>query len=388
MSAPCFVLSSYDVPQVLHDIFQDEAAIYVNRQKAGFLVQDQKKWGWDYESLEDGMIFYTNESYLHPSSAATTIKMFDAFNWWENEFFREFKTYKSFLRALRALIIIKPFVRILERDICRNMRDEPDIYTYKTPDYLLSTVQDHRKGFGGDQHHIWQATLGPNAVCFSTHPGRIDEASPNYWEGSGLLPRAVQIKNLNICIYKLDKLFPALYVPIRNFYTHAWIPKDQFDEVLEEQGWIFACKNEGYLALYSQQPYFWHEEGLEIEGHHIPNNQEDFDREVIAPGKQNIWICQLGRKGENGTFEEFRQSILNAKLITNGMNVEFHSPGNGIVRFGWEGPLTVDGEIINVDGYLRYDNPYVEAEFDPTEIHVRATEKELYLNWKTGERRI
>jgi hypothetical protein len=394
MSSPCFTLSNYEVPQVLHEIFQDEEATYINRQKAGFLVQDQEKWGWDYESLEDGMIFYTNEAYLHPSTAATTIQMFDAFNWWENEFFFEFKPYRSFLKALRALKLMKSFARLLERDTCRNMRDEPDIYTYKTPDYMLSTAQDHRKGFGGDQHHIWQVTLGPDAVCFTTHPGRIGGATPNYWEGSGLLPRAVQVKNLNICIYKLEKLFPALYVPIRNFYTHAWLPKDQFDEVVEEPdqspskgGWIFARKNDGYLALYSQQPYFWHEEGLEIEALNIPQNPEDFNREVIAPGKRNIWICQLGRKAVDGSFEDFRKHILDAKLITKGLDLEFHSPGNGIVKFGWEGPLTVDGEMVELENYPRYDNPFVQAPFDPTEIHVKANNRELYVNWETGERR-
>jgi hypothetical protein len=266
------------------------------------------------------------------------------------------------------------------------MRDEPDIYTYKTPDYMLSTAQDHRKGYGGDQHHIWQATLAPNAVCFTTHPGRIGEASPNYWEGSGLLPRSVQIKNLNITIYNIGKLFPGLYVPIKNFYTHAWLPKDQFDEVVEKNGWIFVRKDKGYLALFSQHPYFWNQEDLEVQGHHIRKNPEDFDREVIALGKQNIWLCQLGRRSVDGSFDNFMQSILDAKLVTYDMNVEFHSPSNGVVKFGWEGPLTVDGNVVEVENYPRYDNPYVQAEFDPNEILVRANEKELYLNWETGRR--
>ena len=386
MAAPSFALSTYEAPPVLHEIFQNEEATYVNLQKAGFLVQDQEKWGWDYESLEDGMIFYTNEAYLHPTIAATTIKMFDAFNWWENEFFHDFKSYKGFLKALRALKLIKPFARFLERDTCRNMRDEPDIYTYKTPDYLLSTAQDHRKGFGGDQHHIWQATLAPNAVCFTTHPGRIGEASPNYWEGSGILPRSVQVKNLNITVYKIEKLFPALYVPIRNFYTHAWIPKDQFDEVIEENGWIFVRRDKGYLALHSQQPYFWNTEDLAVEGHNIRKDPEDFNREVIVLGDENIWLCQMGREAEDGSFGEFIETVSSAQLTFDGQNVEYRAPGIGLVRFGWESPLTVDGEVVNVQNYPRYDNPYVQTEFDPTVIHIKANGKELYLNWETGER--
>ena len=386
MAAPSFALSTYEAPSVLREIFQNEDATYVNRQKAGFLVQDQEKWGWDYESLEDGMIFYNNEAYLHPATAATTIKMFDAFNWWENEFFYEFKPYKGFLKALRALNLTKPVSRFLEKDICRNMRDEPDIYTYKTPDYMLSTAQDHRKGFGGDQHHIWQATLAPNAVCFTTHPGRIGEASPNYWEGSGILPRSVQVKNLNITVYKIEKLFPGLYVPIKNFYTHAWIPKDQFDEVVEKNSWIFVRKDKGYLGLYSQQPYFWNTEDLEVEGHHIRKDPEDFNREVIALENENIWLCQMGREAEDGSFVEFVEAVSSAELAFNGQNVKYRAPGIGLVRFGWDGPLTVDGEVVSVEDYPRYDNPYIQAEFDPKEIHVKANGKELYLNWETGKR--
>ena len=388
MAASGFTLSDYEIPPVLHEIFQDQDATYINRQKAGFLVQDQKKWGWDYDSLEDGMIFYTNEAYLHPSTIATTIKMFDAFRWWQNDFFSEFKPFKGFLKALLALKLTKPFARFLERDACRNMRDEPDLYTYKTPDYMLSTAQDHRKGFGGDQHHIWQATLAPNAVCFTTHPGRINGPTPGYWEGSGILPRSVQVKNLNISIYNIRKLFPGIYVPIKHFYTHAWFPKDQFDEVIEKDGWLFARKNQGYLALYSQHPYYWNTQELEIEGHTIRKDPEDFNREIITPGKQNIWICQLGREAIDGSFDDFMQSILEAKLVCDGLNVEFHSPGNRIVKFGWEGPLTIDNHVINLEDYPRYDNPYVQAAFDPDEMTIYANRKELYLNSITGERRV
>lgn len=389
MSAGSFVLSNYEVPEVLHKIFEDDEASYVNRQECGFRVQDQERWGWDYESLEDGMVFYSNEAYLHPMTAATTLKMFDAFNWWENGFFVDFQPYKGFLKALRNLGLLKPLAKWLEKDLSRNMRDNADVYTYKTPDYMLSTAQDHRKGFGGDQHHIWQATLGPDAVCFTTHPGTIGGKSPNYWEGSGLLPRSVQVKNLNITLYDIKPIFPALYVPIKHIYTHAWLPKDKFDEVVEKDDWIFARKGDGYLALYSFQPNFWNTAEVEIAGVHIPKNEQDFNRDVIALGKQNIWITQLGRKAEDGQFEEFMQKMLEAKLsFGTGMQVSFDSPGNGVVKVAWDGPVTVDGRDISLENYPRYYNPYVQTDKDPQEIHVEVEGEELYLNWKTGERRV
>jgi hypothetical protein len=71
---------------------------------------------------------------------------------------------------------------------------------------MLSTAQDYRPGYGGNQHHIWQATLGPNAVCFTTYPAnsRRNGSSPNYWTGSGTLPRVAQVEDVVIAVYKVS----------------------------------------------------------------------------------------------------------------------------------------------------------------------------------------
>ena len=42
---------------------------------------------------------------------------------------------------------------------------------YRTPDYLLSSVQDYLPGSDGDQELLWQATLGPGATVFVNNPG-------------------------------------------------------------------------------------------------------------------------------------------------------------------------------------------------------------------------
>ncbi len=176
-------------------------------------------------------------------------------------------------------------------------------------------------------------------------------------------------------------------MPTRHFFTHAWLPKDKFDGVLEVDGWIFAHKDDGYLALRSQNPYFWNSEsegqGYPFEFRHTP---EDMDREVIAQGAQNIWVCQLGRKADDGSFEQFVETISAAELSFNGLKVEYRSPGNGLVRFGWTAPLSVDDIEIQLKDYPRYNNPYVQAEFDTTKIHIEAGGYKLSLNWETVER--
>ena len=397
MSAPAFALSGYRVPQVIVEIAQNTSHTYENRQRMGIKLSEMEKWDIHPDNFEDGMLYLTLEAYLHPRTIANTLRMFDTCNWWENSFLNDFKPYRGLLKTVNALGGLPLLAHFLERDICRNTREEVNIYTYKTPDYMLSTAQDYRKGYGGDQQHIWQATFGQDAVCFTTHPAKIEGVTPNYWAGSGLLPRAAQYKNMLIAIYNIEKI-PALYVPIHHFFTHAWLPKDKFDEVVEKNNWIFARKDDGYLALLSQNPYFWRENLPQSHGEHrdkefsarsasLWQKPEDVEREILVDCAQNIWLCQLGRKADDGTFQQFIDSISSAGLAFSGMNVDFQSPGNGLIRFGWEGGFSVDGVEIPLHDYPRYDNPHVKAEFDPTEIHITSEEHELYLNWKTEERK-
>jgi hypothetical protein len=251
---------------------------------------------------------------------------------------------------------------------------------------MLSCAQDYRPGYGGDQQHIWQATLGANAVCFTTHPAKIEGVTPNYWAGSGQLPRAAQVKNVLICIYHLHRK-PALYVPTRLQYTHAWLPKDQFDEVCEANQWIFARKGDGYLALRSQQPYYWNmgqEAGGVVRQRH---DRQDLEREIIAPGKRNIWICELGRQETDGSFEAFAARISRAPLYFGADKVRYDSPAQGELTFGWNEPLVVDGEEIRLRDYPRFENPYAErAEFGSSLYLFEHAGKRLALDFEDGKR--
>ena len=39
-------------------------------------------------------------------------------------------------------------------------------------------------------------------------------------------------------------------------------------------------------------------------------------RDLVAPGVQNVWICEVGSKRLNGSFEDFQQSIAASGLLT------------------------------------------------------------------------
>lgn len=378
MSAVNFALSpNYRMPGVLSRIANDlDRPEMVNNQRMGIRISEAERWNLDFNDFEDGMIFLSLEAYAHPKIINLFMQMMDKNNWWENRFLSPFKPYRGLLKMLQTTATLPLLARSIEYDVCRNTREEVNLYTYRTPDYMLSCAQDYRRGYGGDQQHIWQATLGPNAICFTTHPSRRGMGTPDYWTGSGTLPRAAQVKNVVIVIYKITRR-PALYVPNQDFFTHAWFPRDFFDEVVERTGWIFARKNDGYLALHSQHPYNWQTE-----------NGEDCNREIIVKSPHNVWLCEMGKRLDNGSFNNFIELICNSELNFSRLHVTYHSPSQGRLSFGWDGDLRQNGKVVPLDNYPRYSNPYSDAGFPSDEIIINAKDANLSLNWIDLTRRM
>jgi hypothetical protein len=378
MSAACLALSKhYVMPQVIYEIANDvNRPELINRQRMGIKLEEAARWGLGFTDLEDGMVWLSLEAYTHPLTIELFVKMLDAYNWWKNSFFAPFAAQRAVLEQARASGLLPTLAKTYEHDICRNLRDEVNIYTYKTPDFMLSSAQDYRVGYGGDQQSIWQATLGPNAVCFTTHPARRDPESPNYWTGSGWLPRVAQYENVAIVVYNaVDQ--PALYIPHSLDFTHAWLPRDQFDEVVEQGGWVFARRGDGYLAFRSQHPYHWQTEA-----------GEDQNREMIVPGRLNVYICELGSRPKFGSFQDFVKKIGAASVEFGDLTVAYDSPSQGRLQFGWSGDFTRDGKAVQLGRYPRYGNPYVEAEFPGGTITVKHKGQQLHLDWETLTRRM
>ena len=125
------------------------------------------------------------------------------------------------------------------------------------------------------------------------------------------------------------------------------------------------------------QPYYWDGE---------PG--EDQDREVIAPGKENIWLCELGRREVDGEFGDFISRIRASRLEFSGLNITFHSPSQGQLDFGWTGPLRQGGTEIPLSDYPRYDNPYVYADFPCEKLTIRKGDDFMHLSWFDSERQV
>lgn len=405
----------YTLPEVLQELASGYAdGPFLNKQRTGFNVADAPKYGIGYKDPFDLHTLTSMEAYLHPLTATGFMDMLTEWDLWETFGHGDFGMYRPLLEGMKQAGSLVPFAERYEYDVSRNCREEVNTYTYRTPDYMLSSAQDYKKGTGGDQQHIWQASIGHESVCFTTHPADYTSTSsttPGFWVGSGYLPRAAQVENVAMIIYNAKPPFatdPVLdggnlvgFTPgpegdwvegelegvlIKNTlpYTHAWFPRDKFDDIQEEAGWVFGRDGSGYIAFHSQHPYVWRSaDDADVLNGNVPS--ENIGREMVVNGRQNIYICEMAGASDYESFSAFKTAVLNAPLAFDGLSVMYESPSQGVLRFGWEGSLTQDGKTVSLTDYPRYANPGITTAGYPCEVmQVDYNGKTLHMDYRTG----
>lgn len=136
---------------------------------------------------------------------------------------------------------------------------------------------------------------------------------------------------------------------------------------MERDLWTFARKDDGYLALYCSVP---------------TRLMEDFRGELcdmVASGRSSIWICQMGDREKYGDFDNFVETIAASEVVVNDKDVCYASPSAGKVTFGWDGPLTVDGKVLELRSAYRYHTPWGSALFGADELTLKRNGMELKL---------
>lgn len=372
MSPVVFTLSKkFELPKIIFDIATNTNDIeWINKQRVSIKFKDAKKWSYGQFNLESAMGLLSFGGYAHPRTISGMVLMLEEFNWWSNDFFHEFLPFRKVIKIGKYIKLANLISWLFRKDLSRNTREENNIYTYRTKDYMLSTSQDYRKGYGGDQHHIWQATLDGEAVCFTTHPGGYGETAPNaYWHGNGFLPKAVQYKNVGIIIYKTPKIPTILLEKILSF-THAFFPQQRFDKTAEKNGWLFGLKNEGYIALRSMNTYHWQNEGIYA------------GNEIVSKGRKNIWIVEMGNKNQYNSFNNFIDKVSKSEINYKRLSVKYKSPSQGEISIGWNKKLRVKGTVIETDEYKRYDNSTSKTTFGSDEILIAYKDEKIRLKIK------
>ncbi|GHV20756.1 hypothetical protein FACS1894174_03210 [Bacteroidia bacterium] len=355
MGAAALASSSYRCPEIIEQIATDYTTPVRTKERQSINVEDAPKYGLSYTE-KDLNFFWGMQEFIHPFVIKTSKQISERYDVWP------YRDYDKYIQRYEDQK--KQFGKILDMQLDRFALSEANIETYRTGDYMLSCVNDYRKGAQGYQQHIWQATLGVDAVVFTTHPGATHEdGSPNYWGGNARMPRATQHKNVVICVYNIPE-------DERINYSHAYFPRYAFDEVIEQDNWIIARKDKGYIALYS---------------HSTPKRKWDKHGKLydyVAQGRQNTWICEMGSEKESGSFKQFTEAILSSKTYGDGLNISYQSPSLGKIEFGWEKPLFIQGKEISITGYPRFNNIYSQSEFNTLQMEIKYKNKSISLEFE------
>lgn len=121
----------------------------------------------------------------------------------------------------------------------------------------------------------------------------------------------------------------------------------------------------------------------------IKHPEENYiDKELIANGKRNTWVCELGDQEKWGSFETFIQKIVAANITKTNDRLEFQSPSIGKVVFGWDGPLQVKSASIDLHPPYRYNNPWNRVLDLKNGFTLSFGGSELVHDWNTLKREV
>ena len=344
---------------VLEGAAQDSTGGIEHLQRDSIDIAEGPDYGLGYEDFNDVMFWWGATGYAAPEIITGTFDMVEHFDMWDGFLFRDLQ----FLRPLVGSPLLS-MVATLYEEMSRGVALEAvATYTYRTPHYQLSGAQDYKGGMWSAQVHIWQATLDQNAYVFTTYPGGFeDDYMAGPWTG-GWQPRATFYRNVGVIQYRRPRL-PIVDELLFVDYSHAYFPKNEFDETVETGNWTLGRKGDAYVALYSQTTPEWSTEN---------------DYELIADAKENVWIVELGDVDVYGTFAAFVTAIEGASIAITDELVEYDSPSQTLVRVGWEGPMYVGFGMAQLPPFPRWSNPYCYQEFgtDRTLIELDGAQLDL-----------
>ncbi|MDF2922998.1 MAG: hypothetical protein K0R57_1912 [Paenibacillaceae bacterium] len=236
--------------------------------------------------------------------------------------------------------------------------------TYRTRDYMVSGMVESKAGEHGGQVHAGQVLLDGSVPVFATcFDNKSAMTRPSYWGGQYIIPRMFAHYRVLAYAYKL-KEGPG--------FTHVYFPFAQFDEVLQQENWLFGRKNDAYIAVYSQHPYT------------VTRHGSYKNRELLCLHKDNIWLMEAGSREQWGSFEQFAGAVSRAELgqLPDG-GLFYESPSSGRISLHNDRPFAVDGKPLSESGvYPLIDNKHAYGEYGSGVVRFRFPTREKLLNFR------
>ena len=359
--------------------------------------------GYSFTDPRDLPIWWGMQALTAWPVVPITVQTINDYNLWDTRLFSRFNA----LRPLTAdIVVAQQLSAALAPVINFGLLDEINTTTYRTADYMLSSAIDHRPGGLNGQIHAWQATFGADAILFTQHPAVPivqstnwrDDPDPGYWTGEASIPRTAQLENVAIHLYAPQ--YPGSNPPpLEAFryepYTHAYVPQDHFDEVVQEGSWTFVRKGDGYAGLYSWRPTEW----ITVDPNVVATNGMVKPFDLRAPGgPDNVWIVECGRAAEWPSFEAFRNALAGTQVtiaplepidgIPQGFLVLYVSPSQGMLTFGWKQPFTRNSTQLDIADFPRRDNPWAQTPHASPRASIDVDGYRIEVDFEAGTRTV
>lgn len=367
----CLMTSKkYKVPQVIIEIGNDKSSVVI-KQSNGLNINQLREEGYFGPDEKSIMMQWGMEAFVNPAIIGNTMKYIRKNNMFSNEFLNPIKYFDfTFLRLFSLEGALSRIVNPQENGAAIQ---KANTYTFKTKDYSVYSVQNYFPGNFADQVHVAGMNIDSSFSVFHSHPAitkNTKNQSPNYWVGYGRLPHVAQDSSVSLAIYNLPSGKAAMELDMLN-YTHAYFPKEKFDTVIINRNYIFGKKENTYCALIGKNSLYF-----------AKNSTDD----IIQNGRETYWIIEAGNKEKYGSFEKFREKIINKKISFDSTNLllTYTSIGKKL-KLQYCGDFTVNGSKVNTN-YPRYDSPYIKAKFKPDSLEFKFNNKHLNLNFSKSER--
>lgn len=277
---------------------------------------------------------------------------------------------------------------------------EANTYAWRGDSVSLASVVDHRFGAMRDQVHSWVAQVDADALVFTTHPRSEPDRStdwgsdgkPGYWTGEASMPRSAQFERTAVHIYQpaWDAGTDALLWAVFGYrdYTHAYVPQDHFDEVVQSGHWTFARKGSGFVALWSWRQPEWRVYDPAVNA--TDGMVKPFDL-VARGGADNVWIVEVG-EGQAAGFAAWQASILanepDVVRDADGFTVGWTSPSAGALGFGSTAPFTVDGRVEPTSEFPRHESAFGTVDRLATRYRLGGRRARLDLDFDKDLRKV
>ena len=386
LGAVALAVFDYQCSKAVKNVALDKGTV-VNKERMSVNVEDSKKYGLDPANYNDIMFYWGQQTFLHRDVIENSMKLCPEWLGMRPSIDAHWEKYQILEKAGYKPGIIDPLLvnsliegNTYDPDMACCALTQVDIYTYKTAYYSLSNAQDFRKGKVGYQQHIWQASMGDRALVFSNCPGSADYISrPNVFAGNAFMPRSVQHNNVLLCVYR---------TPMESahfFFTNLYFPQREFDQVREENGWIFGKRGGAYIAVFSSIPGKWQNPDPRLY-QAIYRDKGDNEFKFAKPWQYQVpkhavvYVCEMGDERTNGSFDNFTASFKNAAFSGDTFAFEYNSPSQGKMSFGWKEAFRVKGAEVAFKDFKRYDNPYCDTQFGDKVYRIRAGGEETVID--------